>query len=102
MMECHDAYPRAIHGTPGLGVTRCCSRYKNNRIEQNHRSIKQRYYPMRGFGRFASAVRFCTSFEEQRQYVRAARQIGAGVSLADQRYLLQQRRTAAFIEMAAA
>ncbi len=44
----HDAYPRAIRETLGDGVTHCMSRYKNNRIEQDHRGIKQRYYPMRG------------------------------------------------------
>jgi len=32
----------------------------NNRIAQDHRSIKQRYYPMRGFGSFAPASRFCS------------------------------------------
>jgi len=47
------------------------SRDKNNRIEQDHRGIKQRYDPMRGFGRFAAAARYCAAFEEQRQYFRA-------------------------------
>src|SRR5688572_10512681 len=42
----------------------------NNRIEQDHRGIKQRYYPMRGFGTSASAARFCRAFDEQRHYFR--------------------------------
>ena len=41
--------------------------------------IKQRYYPMRGFGSFASAARFCSAFEEQRQYFRAVATSGARV-----------------------
>jgi transposase-like protein len=43
------------------------SQYLNNRIEQDHRAIKQRYYPMLGFGRMESAKRFCSAFEEPRQ-----------------------------------
>ena len=55
----HDAYPRAIREVIGAGTIHRSSRYKNNRIEQDHRGIKQRYSPMRGFGSFASAARFC-------------------------------------------
>ena len=33
-------------------------------------AVKQRYYPMRGFGNFDSASRFCRAFDEQRQYFR--------------------------------
>ena len=39
-------------------------------MEQDHRAVKQRYYPMRGFGSFESASRFCTAFDELRQYFR--------------------------------
>jgi transposase-like protein len=35
-------------------------------IEQDHRAIKQRYYPMLGFGQMESATRFCSAFEELR------------------------------------
>ncbi len=66
----HDAYPRAIRETLGPDVTHRCNRYLNNRLEQDHRGIKQRYYPMRGFGRFDSASRFCRAFDEQRHYFR--------------------------------
>ena len=38
-------------------------------MEQNHRPLKQRYYPMLGFGRFESASRFCTAFDELRHYL---------------------------------
>jgi hypothetical protein len=63
----HDAYPRAIRETLGEAVTHRCNAYLNNRIEQDHRGIKQRYYPMRGFGNVDATARFCRAFEEQRQ-----------------------------------
>ena len=47
-----------------------CNPYLNNRIEQDHRGIKQRYYPMRRFGNFDAAAHFCRAFDEQRQYFR--------------------------------
>ncbi len=46
----HDSYPRAIRETPGPDVQHGASWYLNNRIEQDHRGIKQRDSPMRGFG----------------------------------------------------
>ena len=98
----HDAYPRAIRETLGAGVAHRTSRYKNNRIEQDHRSIKQRYYPMRGFGSFASAARFCPAFEEQRQYFRAAEQPNERVSLAQRRCRFQARWATVMAELAAA
>ena len=39
-------------------------------MEQNHRGIKQRYYPMLGFKQFESTSRFCTAFDELRNYLR--------------------------------
>jgi transposase-like protein len=98
----HDAYPRAIRETLGPEVQHRTSRYKNNRIEQDHRGIKQRYYPMRGFGSFISAARFCAGFEEQRQYFRPHAWSGARVSLADRRRRFQERWATAMAEFAAA
>jgi putative transposase len=98
----HDAYPRAIRETLGPEVHHRTSRYKNNRIEQDHRGIKQRYYPMRGFGSFASAARFCPAFEEQRQYFRAQARSGEAVPLAARRHRFQDRWEAMMTEMAAA
>lgn len=46
----HDSYPRAIRRILGRKVIHGTSRYLNNRLEQDHRGIKQRYYPIRGFG----------------------------------------------------
>jgi putative transposase len=66
----YDAYPRAIRRTLGRKVEHRTSRYLNNRVEQDHRAIKQRYYPMRGFRAFESAARFCTAFDEVHLYFR--------------------------------
>jgi len=97
----HDAYPRAIRETLGPEVAHRCSRYKNNRIEQDHRGIKQRYYPMRGFGSFAAAARFCPAFEEQRHYFRAVARSGEVASLADRRRVFQDRWATIMAEVAA-
>ncbi len=98
----HDADPRAIRETLGIGVTHHCSRYKNNRIEQEHRGLKQRYDPMRGFGRFLSAARYCSACEEQRQSCRAQGRSGEQPSLAARRERCQGRWAAVLAAMAAA
>jgi len=98
----HDADPRAIRETLGDGVGQRTSRYKNNRIEQDHRGVKQRCSPMRGFGSFAAAARFCAGFEEQRQHFRSRTRRDERVSLAEQRRLFRERWAAALTEPAAA
>src|SRR6202049_5053070 len=45
----HDSYPRAIRTQLESGVKHRTNQYLNNRIEQDHRGIKGRYEPMRGF-----------------------------------------------------
>src|SRR6266567_1361453 len=87
----HDSYPRAIRETLGGDVLHRCNHYLNNLVEQDHRGIKQRYYPMRGFGSFTSASRFCRAFDEVRQFFRFRTTIGQAVSLAQQRDLFRQR-----------
>ena len=87
----HDASPRVIRETLGETVTHRTSRYRNKRLEQDHRGVKQRYYPMRGFGDFAAAARCCSRFEAQRQYFRARRTPGERVALAEQRRLFGER-----------
>src|SRR5215216_2506791 len=67
----HTSYPRAIRETLGEQVEHRCNRYLNNHLEQDHRGIKQRYYPMRGFGSFEATSLFCSAFDEQRDYFRA-------------------------------
>ena len=87
----HDAYPRAVRETLGDAVVHRCSRSKNNRVEQDHRAIKQRSYPMRGFGNVTAAGRFCRAHEEQRQYFRARTTTHERVSLRDQRCRFRAR-----------
>jgi putative transposase len=41
----------------------------NNRIEQDHRGIKGRYGPMRGFKSYESASRFRRCFDELRNHL---------------------------------
>jgi putative transposase len=60
----HTSYPKAIAEDLGAGVDHRTSQYKNNVIEQDHRGIKGRYRPMRGFKAFHSADRFCRAFDE--------------------------------------
>jgi putative transposase len=48
----HDSYPRAIKEVLGNRVEHRCNQYLNNRLEQDYRGIKQRYYPMLGFRAF--------------------------------------------------
>jgi transposase-like protein len=81
----HDAYPRAIRETLGARVIHRCSRYMNNRIEQDHRGIKGRYHPMRGFGSFISAARFCLVHDEVRDYFRHRARMNETVPLPIQR-----------------
>src|SRR3712207_5959155 len=91
----HDAYPRAIRETLGEEITHRCNSYLNNRIEQDHRGIKQRYYPMRSFGSTEAAGRFCQAFDEQRQYFRMRRAMCERVPpLAEQRQLFCAQWTA--------
>ncbi len=87
----HDSCPRAVRETLGPDVCHRTSRSMNNRIEQDHRGIKQRYYPMRGFGSFDSAARFCTAHDELRDHLRPRTRLNEAVSLADQRRLFQER-----------
>ena len=54
-------------------------------MEQDHRGIKQRYYPMLGFGSFAWASRFCIAFDELRHYLRARDRCSEAVPLAMER-----------------
>src|SRR6266700_4249746 len=85
----HDSYPRAIRRILGRKVVHRTSKYLNNRMEQDHRGIKQRYYPMRGFGNFQSASRFCRAFDEQRDYFRYRTRPKQVVPLPEQRRMFR-------------
>jgi putative transposase len=99
----HDSYPRAIRETLGEEVIHRCNTYLNNRIEQDHRGVKQRYYPMRGFGNVDAAGRFCRAFDEQRHYFRIRTMMRqAAASLAEQRREYCARSQALMSELMAA
>jgi putative transposase len=78
----------------GCHVQHRTNKYLNNRLEQDHRGVKQRYYPMRGFGNFASAARFCRAFDELRNYFRSRSTMGESLSLMEQRRLFCERLAA--------
>ncbi|MCW3787973.1 DDE-type integrase/transposase/recombinase [Plebeiibacterium sediminum] len=47
-------------------IEKRCSKYLNNRIEQDHRFIKRRTNPMLGFKSFSSAINTLTGLELMR------------------------------------
>jgi len=57
---------------------------------------------MLGFGRFESAARFCSAFEELREYFRVRRRGEAQVSLAEHRRLFLARWRSLNVKLAAA
>lgn len=67
----HDSYPRAIRTTLGAGVRHRDSQYLNNRLEQDHRGLKGRYGPMRGFKCPRSVGEFCRAYDELRNFLRS-------------------------------
>jgi putative transposase len=97
----HPAYRRAIRWIIGRKAEHRTTQYLNNYTEQSHRPVKQRYYPMLGFGNFESASRFCTAFDELRQYFRVRSRNAANVSLAEQRQLFIARWRSLIAEAAA-
>src|ERR1700680_467974 len=78
----HDSYPRAIRTTLGTGVRHRNSQYLNNRLEQDHRGVKGRYGPMRGFKCPGSAGRFCRAYDELRNFLRSRSRTNQRVSTA--------------------
>ena len=64
------ALATAIDEVFGNGSEHRTSKYLNNRMEANHCSTKGRINMMRGFKDIFSALRFCTVFEEVRQFFR--------------------------------
>jgi putative transposase len=87
----HAAYPRAIRRVLGRKVFHRTSQYLNNWIEQDHRGVKQRYYPMRGFGSSVSAARFCSAFDEVRHHFRTRSNTYQTPPLSEQRAAFRQR-----------
>jgi putative transposase len=94
----HDSYPRAIRTVLGTGVRHRNSQYLNNRLEQDHRDVKGRYGPMRGFKCPRLAGEFCRSYDELRNLLRSRSRTNQQVS-ADYRRFHFLRRTATVLRM---
>jgi putative transposase len=90
----HTSYPRAIRETMGNDVLHRKKKYLNNGLEQDHRGIKQRYYPMCGFQTFKTAARFCRAFDELRNYLCPRHSMREQIPLSEQRQAFLQRLTA--------
>ena len=99
----HDAYPGAIRTKLGERIIHRTSRYLNNHLEQDHRGIKGRYRPMRGFKSVASAQRFCRAYDEVRHALRSPSPRGRRLSLDERRWfhLRQVNRLLGIMEQAA-
>jgi putative transposase len=97
----HPAYTKAIRWIVGRKVLHRQNQYLNNRIEQDHRSIKQRYYPMLGFAKFESASRFCNAFDELRNYLRVRSVGGEHVSASSRREIFTERWSTLMTELSA-
>jgi putative transposase len=87
----HPAYTKAIRWIVGRKVLHRNNQYLNNRMEQDHRGIKQRYYPMLGFKQSESASRFCSAFDELRNYLRVRAVDGQQVSASGRREIFTDR-----------
>jgi transposase-like protein len=97
----HPAYRKAIRWIVGRKALHRTNQYLNNRIEQHHRPIKQRYYPMLGFGTFESASRFCSAFDELRHYLRFTGPNHKGITAPERRTVFSARWSALIAELAA-
>jgi putative transposase len=97
----HPAYTKAVRWIVGRKVLHRHNQYLNNRIEQDHRSIKQRYYPMLGFAKFESASRFCSAFDELRNYLRVRSVGGEHVSASSRREIFTEKWSTLMTEMSA-
>lgn len=95
----HASYPRAVREILGSSVQHRTKKFLNNQLEQDHRGVKQRYYPMHGFGNFDSAARFCGAFDELRNYFRPRHTMGETMSLTEQRRLFCERFATLYLLM---
>jgi putative transposase len=94
----HDSYPGAIRTTLGAGVRHRDSQYLNNRLEQDHRGVKGRYGPMRGFQCPEAAGGFCRAYDELRNFLRSCSRTNQQVSAGCRRFHFP-RRTATVLRV---
>ena len=90
-MDGHDPCPRAIRKTFGRKVAQRRTRYLTNRVEQDHRGLQQRSYPLRRFGSFAATACFCSAHDELRDSLRSRPRVGETVSQTPRRQLFCDR-----------
>jgi putative transposase len=93
----HPAYRKAIRWIAG----RKALHRTTQRTEQSHRPIKQRYYPMLGFKKFESASRFCTAFDELRNFLRIQTPGDSRTTSAQRRQIFNQRWSTLMAELSA-
>src|ERR1700758_1598302 len=89
----HDSYPGAIRTTLGAGVRHRDSQYLNNRLEQDHRGVKGRYGPMRGFECPRSAGDFCRSYDGLGNFLRSRSRPNQQVSAEYRKFHFLRRTT---------
>jgi putative transposase len=87
----HASFPKAIEEVFDGRVLHRTNNYLNNLIEQDHRGIKSRYDPVKGFKSFESAARFCPAFDELRHFYRPQSTRNQKVSLAERRSIYLDR-----------
>jgi putative transposase len=87
----HTSYPRAIKTELGAEVRHRTGVHRNNRLEQDHRGLKGRYRPMRGFKCPRSAARFCRAYDELRNFLRPQSRYNQHVPAARRRSLFLGR-----------
>ena len=97
----HPAYKKAIRWIVGRNALHRTTQYLNNRTEQSHRPIKQRYYPMLGFKKFESASRFCRAFDELRNYLSIQTPSDSRTTPAQRRETFNQRWSTLMAELSA-
>lgn len=86
----HAGYPPALEEVFGDDVEHRTSKY-NNHLEQDHRGVKGRTWPMRGFKSSTSASRFCRAHDEVRNFLRPATRRKQHVPAARRRAIHVQR-----------
>jgi transposase-like protein len=66
----HGSCPHAVRSTLGRRVMQRTGAYRNNGLEQDRQGVKGRIRCMHDFKSFASAERFCRSYDELREFLR--------------------------------
>jgi putative transposase len=82
----------------GAGVRHRDNQYLNNRLEPDHRGVKGRYDPMRGFTNPRSAGDFCWAYNELRNFLHSRSRTNQQVSAGYRRFHFL-RRTATVVRV---